>query len=1003
MQNKKKLTRLLSVVLAVFLVLPLVFGMTGYAANELYGAENPYTDEMIQELMDIPFYSVLRRKYEKAGYKAPSDSPENTIVVKPEEITTENGEKVTLSNCGPADGQKNAFFWTYDNKTVTWTFEVKESGLYQFNLEYYLPTGKGADPVRKLTVDGAKLYYEADNHIFYRYFKDENGADRVLNTDGDEMRPRAIEIDRWRSVDVVDYYGFSSTPIAIYFEAGTHSVTMEYYSGDMAVGDFTVLPMKSYKSYAEYKAQLEADGLFVQAGDVDPITFEAEFHTERNGSAIRREADGDPACSPYQWDKKILNIIGAGTWYKANKAITWTFNVEKAGVYKIALRQFQAYNDNVSSYRKIEIDGEVPFAEFNEYEFEYSKNKSWKNYTLNIDDEAVYYYFGEGEHTITMTVVMGGYTEVIQSIYYDMQLMTDFMNDIRTITGANPDYNYDYGFYDNDDKRGFKVKFQKMSDSMAWKYDFLVKNSRTGKIPSMANSFKFLKTSFDTAIKYEYRIAKLYDTDFLSAQSSLSTYYSQLQSQNLAIDDFTIYNDSYTLPKRESTFWQKLSSSIKNFFLSFTKDYDSIKGVQGAAQPEEIVKVWIARGIDWAELFKELADTTFTPESKIGVQLSIMPAGQLTAGATNALMLAIASGKNIPDLCISSDVGSPAEFAVREATLDLTQFEDYDIVKEWFLDVCMNPLTYTNAEGHAGVYGLPETMDFKVFFYRTDIFEELGLEVPETREDIYNYIMPALYRQQMTVGMGRDELTYILQHGGSLYTEDLLYSGLGTPEAYLAMKEQTDLFTKYAVPIAQDFYNRFRTGETPCGIGTFATYIQLKAAAPELNGRWSIALLPGLEKVNAETGETYVDRSHSGSIATASFIMAMTEKPDECWEILKWWMSEETQTEYGVSIEGIVGESARWNSANLNAFDKMNWNVEDLEVIRETRNWVYEYPYVLGGYFTTRHLTNAYTKVVMSAGNLRDALESAVRDINRELKMKHEEYGQGHLYEKEGV
>ncbi|MBQ2945916.1 MAG: extracellular solute-binding protein [Clostridia bacterium] len=998
MQTKRKLSRLLSVVLAVFLVLPLVFGCYVNAAEKLYGAENPYTDELIKELMDIPFYSVLKRSYDKAGYRAPSNAPENTIVVTPDTITGENGEKVTLSNRGPADDQKNAFYWTYDNKTVTWTFEITEAGLYQFALDYYLEPGKGADPVRKLLVDGEKLYYEADNHIFYRYFADENGDDRVLNTDGDEMRPRALEINKWRNGDIVDYYGFFSMPIAIYFGEGTHTVTMEYYSGDMAIGDLTVSPKETLKSYADYKAALQADGLYKQATTIEPITFEAEFHTERNGSAIRREADGDPACSPYQWDKKILNIIGAGTWYKANKAITWSFNVKEAGVYKIALRQFQAYNDNISSFRKIEIDGEVPFAEFAEYEFEYSSNKSWKNYTLSIDDEAVYYYFDEGEHTITMTVVMGDYTELIQSIYYDMQLMTDFMNDIRQITGANPDYNYDYGFYDGDDKRGFKAKFQMMSDSMAWKYDFLVENSSTGKIPSMANSFKFLKTSFDTAIKYEYRIAKLYDTDFLSAQSSLSTYYSSLQSQNLAIDDFTIYNDGYKLPKRESTFWQKFSSSIKNFFLSFTKDYDSIKGVQGAAQPEEIVKVWIARGIDWAELFKELADTTFTPESKIGVQLSIMPAGQLTAGATNALMLAIASGKNIPDLCVSSDIGSPAEFAVREATYDLSTFEDFDIVREWFLDVCMNPLTY-----NGGVYGLPETMDFKVFFYRTDIFEELGLEVPETRNDIYNYIMPALYRQQMTVGMGRDELTYILQHGGSLYTEDLLYSGLGTPEAYLAMKEQTDLFTKYAVPVQQDFYNRFRTGETPCGIGTFATYIQLKAAAPELNGRWSIALLPGLEKVNTETGETYVDRSHSGSIATASFVMATTEKPNECWALLKWWMSEETQTEYGVSIEGIVGESARWNSANLESFDKMNWNVEDLQVIQKTREWVYEYPYILGSYFTTRHLTNAYTKVVMNHENLRDALESAVRDINRELKMKHEEYGFGHLYETEGV
>ncbi len=997
MQTSRKLARLLSVVLTVFLIMPSVCGLFASAAQFTYGVEDPYTDELIAELMDVPFYTRLYESYLKAGYTAPADVESNTVVITPETVRKEDGSAVETGLYGPEGDKRTGSLWTYEDGTLTWTFTVAEAGLYEFSLDYFIPAGNGADPVRKLLFDGEKLYYEADNHMFYRYFTDENGAVRVKNTDGDEMRPRAVEIEEWRESGFMDYYGFYAMPIAIYFEAGEHTVSMVYYSGDMVFGDLTVKPQKQLMTYAEYTAALKKDGLDKQAATSEPIEFEAEFPIERNGSAIRREADGDPGCSPYQWDKKILNIIGSGTWVKAGKALTWSFEVKKAGTYKIAFREWQAYNDSISVYRKIEIDGEVPFSEFVEYEFRYLERKDWMNYTLEVDGAPVYYYFDEGVHTITMTVVMGDYTPLIQSIYYDMELMNGFMSDIRTITGSKPDYNYDYGFYDGNDKRGFRKKFQIMSDSMAWKYDFLVDIAANGRIPSMANSFKYLKTAFDTAVKYEYRVARLYDTDFLSAQTSLSTYYSSLQSQPLAIDIFTVYTDEYKLPSRVASFWDKFSSSVKNFFLSFVKDYDSIKGVEGAKIPEKVLKVWIARGIDWAELFKELADNTFTPEKDIGVQLAIMPAGQLSAGATNALMLAIASGVNVPDVCVSADSGSPAEFAVRHATLDLSKYDDFEEVKEWFLPVIFNPLTY-----NGGIYGLPETMDFRAFFYRTDIFEQLGLEVPQSRQDIYNYVLPVLYAREMTIALGRDETSYLLQYGGSVYTEDLLYSGLDTAEAYMAMKEQTDLFTKYAVPVAQDFYNRFRTGETPCGMGSFATYIQLKAAAPELNGRWAIALMPGLEVEN-EDGTKSVNRTHSGSVGTSSFVMSGTEMPDECWELLKWWMSEETQTEYGVSIEGIVGEAARWNSANLNAFDKMNWSVEDLNVIRETRKWVYEYPYVLGGYFTARHLTNAWTKVVMNGLNLRDALEEAVIAINRELKMKHEEYGFGYLYEKEGA
>ena len=50
-------------------------------------------------------------------------------------------------------------------------------------------------------------------------------------------------------------------------------------------------------------------------------------------------------------------------------------------------------------------------------------------------------------------------------------------------------------------------------------------------------------------------------------------------------------------------------------------------------------------------------------------------------------------------------------------------------------------------------------------------------------------------------------------------------------------------------------------------------------------------------------------------------------------------------------------------------------------------------PIVLGGYFTGRHIVNAWNRVVMSNVLVRDSLEKAVKDINRELRQKQEEYG----------
>lgn len=48
---------------------------------------------------------------------------------------------------------------------------------------------------------------------------------------------------------------------------------------------------------------------------------------------------------------------------------------------------------------------------------------------------------------------------------------------------------------------------------------------------------------------------------------------------------------------------------------------------------------------------------------------------------------------------------------------------------------------------------------------------------------------------------------------------------------------------------------------------------------------------------------------------------------------------------------------------------------------------------VPGGYFTSRHLINAWNRVVINDEKARDALEEAVKDINKELNVKIEEFG----------
>lgn len=121
--------------------------------------------------------------------------------------------------------------------------------------------------------------------------------------------------------------------------------------------------------------------------------------------------------------------------------------------------------------------------------------------------------------------------------------------------------------------------------------------------------------------------------------------------------------------------------------------------------------------------------------------------------------------------------------------------------------------------------------------------------------------------------------------------------------------------------------------------------------------------------------------------------MKQSDKPEESWEFLKWWSSAETQEQFAKEVEALMGAEARWNTANKEAFLSLAWNDDDIKTLEAMWEWARETPTVLGSYMTTRHMTNAWTTVVISGGDVREALEQAVKDINREMRSKQEEYG----------
>ena len=272
-------------------------------------------------------------------------------------------------------------------------------------------------------------------------------------------------------------------------------------------------------------------------------------------------------------------------------------------------------------------------------------------------------------------------------------------------------------------------------------------------------------------------------------------------------------------------------------------------------------------------------------------------------------------------------------------------------------------------------------------YYRTDIFEELGLEPPDTWEEMYDVVMPLLYKNGMQVCIPAVFDLFLYQNGGEYYTEDGLSSALDSEEAFVGFSEMIELYTDYGVPVTMNFFNRFRTGEAPIGIDTLSSYMTFKMAAPEITGRWEIAPVPGRVEENGE-----ITRSAGGLLMESCLLLADSDKQEAGWKFLKWWTADDTQTRFEKELESRMGVQARWMSANQAAFDALPWSKSEKAALSEAMRWGKEMPMVIGGYFTGRHINNAYNRCVVDKENPRDSLEKCVEDINLELVRRQKDF-----------
>lgn len=847
---------------------------------------------------------------------------------------------------------------------------VPEDALYVVSFDY-LSYDTSILPIELgLKVDGEYPFYESRSLTFETTWVSdgEDSFDRY----GNVIVTMPDKLIQWEHKEVMDASYRYSEPLLIELSKGSHKFTINVNEGSLLLGNITLSKKTVIPEYTKAEA----------APGNELITIEAEDFTQRNDSSIHAVGEYDASLSPVQSTTTVLNIVDQDSFDTAGQKVTYEFEVANAGYYNIALNYRQSEKNGFPVFINYEIDGEIPNTAFENYPMKYQQ-KFGNAYLKSSDGDKLSVYLEAGKHTISMQLSADPLREALEKVDYIMNAVNDLSLEVTKVAGTNKDKYRDLRLskYIPD----VQEKIYSWVDEL-----YAVTESATeyvgGKDAEDVAAFgyliiaaKQLKTLGDEPDELIYRVDEL-STSVNSVNTQIANFVDLINKNNLAIDRIYICQAKTKLPKKLNIF-SRMGNSIERFVDSFFGQSYSASNTDASH-----VQVWVNRPRQYVEIMQKMIDDEFTPETGIEVDLSIMT-------DPNKLVLSNASG-DTPDIATGINYSIPFELGIRGALVDLTKFSNYKEVFGRYSDGLLVPSVIGDS-----LISLPETMNFYVMFYRSDVLEKLGLTPPDTIDELIA-MMPDLQMRGLNVFYPTAAMAamrnfhgttpLIFQNGGSLYGKTALDIKIDEEEAVQGFTELTELFTLYDLPVdVPNFYQHFRNGDLCIGIADFNSYNLILNAAPEIENSWEIALIPGVK--DEETGE--IKRFISGGAESTVMFASDDEREQKAWQFMDWWSSTEVQAEFGQMLQIMYGDEYIWPTANLEAFGELPYPTSDKQIIMEQASNILEAPRLLGSYMMEREVSNAFNDVVVNGESIRSRIDEVVKIVDRETKRKLEEFG----------
>lgn len=877
------------------------------------------------------------------------------------------------------DGENDVMQWANQEGSVSWTVNIPETGVYNIKMIYEALESNTNDVEFSLLIDGESPYATASRITLSKRWINESEIKQ--DSRQNDIRPGQISTPCWQETPLEDIDGLFNEPLEFYMEAGEHTITFESEKAEFAVKSFTFY---QYEAPAAYTAPSDSDLTQAQG---QKITLEGETAAYKSSRTLYPTADKSSyltsSANGSSPTKTRYNTIGSGSWTQSTQTVTWEFNVDKAGYYKIGIRGRQDQMRGMYSNRRLYVNGEVPCLEANQIKFYYDTD--WSITTPKSENgDDLYFYLQAGTNTISLEAVPGEIGEIMGDLDELVYNINSYYRQIRQITGPDPD---EYNNYMIDTAIPSIVPdFKEYAKTLRDKKAEIEKLSGSG--GTEAETLEKMAIVLDKCIKKPDLIPEMM-SQIKDNITSVSSFVNQYREQPLEVDMIEVATSDQDFTSCDKSFFGSLGFGFKGFIGSFFEDYNALSD-----EDESAMECWVMLGRDNAEALQQLISSEYNPTAKTKINLKLVQGG---------IVEATFAGKG-PDLALFMGGDFPIQLAARGVLTDLTTFSDFDEVKSRFADDATVLYQY-----NGGTYGLPCDQTFPMLFYRSDILSEYGID-PATDLNTWDGLLnclPTLQRNYLEVGLilpvmtstggttqvsaitepGNTFAMLLLQQGLNYYNEEQTKTTFDTQEAVNAFDTWTKFYTTYSFQQTYDAFTRFRTGDMPVVIQNYTFYNQLSVAAPEIKGCWGFQPVPGTVQ---EDGTINHAANSNGS---GAIIFTKAADQEGAWDFIKWFTSTDAQVKYGNNIESILGTMGRYATANEEALQQLSWTTSEVNLLLDQLNSQVEIPIIPASYGVTRNVMNAFRAVVNDYDNARDTLFWYNKDINDEITRKLEDLG----------